>query len=311
MTHPLHHDSTTTSGSTEGPVGTALVLGGGGSAGNAWLIGILAGLYDAGLDVADADLTVGTSAGSTAAAQLVESSPPDLFAATVEAAPPPAGTAASGRAGTGPGITTNHLERLSAIIAASSGAADYRRRVAAVLDADAASSGSASERWRAIVAARFPARSWPQRRRLLITAVDARTGEPVIFDRDGRVELVDAVAASCAGGFAYAVGDDRYIDGGYRSNADNADLAAGCARALVLSPLGGRALTPAEWGTHLVTQVDALRAAGSRVEKVFPDPASRAAFGDNMMDASTRAPAARAGYEQGRAIAGRLAEFWR
>ena len=41
----------------------ALVLGGGGSAGNAWLIGVIAGLFDAGLDVTEADLIIGTSAG--------------------------------------------------------------------------------------------------------------------------------------------------------------------------------------------------------------------------------------------------------
>ncbi len=38
----------------------ALVLGGGGSTGNAWLIGIVAGLFDSGLDVTSADLTIGT-----------------------------------------------------------------------------------------------------------------------------------------------------------------------------------------------------------------------------------------------------------
>ncbi len=38
---------------------TALVLGGGGSTGNAWLIGVIAGLYEAGLDVTSADLTIG------------------------------------------------------------------------------------------------------------------------------------------------------------------------------------------------------------------------------------------------------------
>src|SRR5215204_2697159 len=48
----------------------ALVLGGGGSTGNAWLIGVIAGLFDAGLDVTEADLIIGTSAGSTAAAQI-------------------------------------------------------------------------------------------------------------------------------------------------------------------------------------------------------------------------------------------------
>ncbi len=57
----------------------ALVLGGGGSTGNAWLIGVIAGLFDAGLDVTTADLTVGTSAGSTAAAQIAGATPTELL----------------------------------------------------------------------------------------------------------------------------------------------------------------------------------------------------------------------------------------
>ena len=65
----------------------ALVLGGGGSTGNAWLIGVIAGLFDAGLDVTTADLTVGTSAGSTAAAQIAGATPTELLAATLAAAP--------------------------------------------------------------------------------------------------------------------------------------------------------------------------------------------------------------------------------
>ena len=64
----------------DGPRGDrALVLGGGGSTGNAWLIGVVAGLFDAGLDVTTADLTVGTSAGSTAAAQLAGATPTELL----------------------------------------------------------------------------------------------------------------------------------------------------------------------------------------------------------------------------------------
>ena len=57
------------------PSSRALVLGGGGSTGNAWLLGVIAGLFDAGLDVTTADLTIGTSAGSTAAAQLAGETP--------------------------------------------------------------------------------------------------------------------------------------------------------------------------------------------------------------------------------------------
>src|SRR5215208_3015567 len=65
----------------------ALVLGGGGSAGNAWVIGVIVGLFDAGLDVTEADLTIGTSAGSTAAAQIAGATPTELIAAILAAAP--------------------------------------------------------------------------------------------------------------------------------------------------------------------------------------------------------------------------------
>jgi NTE family protein len=204
----------------------------------------------------------------------------------------------------------DHLERTSRIIGAAEDAADMRRRLgAAALEMDAASDGSGQTRWRATVAARLPSQHWPQRT-VLITAVDAHTGEPVVFDRHSGVDLVDAVAASTASGPPYSIGDNRYIDGGYRRN-ENADLAAGYARVLVLSPLGGRTRTPLEWGMHLAAQADELRARGSRVETVLPDSNSRDAFGSNLMDLSTRPPAARAGYDQGRALAEQLTEFWR
>ena len=62
---------------------------------------------------------------------------------------------------------------------------------------------------------------------------------------------------------------------------------------------------------QLAAQVDELRAGGSRVETTFPDGNSEHMFGANAMDLSLRAPAARAGYDQGRALAGQLTEFWR
>ena len=293
----------------------ALVLHGGGSAGNAWEIGVIAGLFDAGLDVTEADLIIGTSAGSTAAAQITSATPAELLAAILTAAPQPRpGPARSGawtRSRLGP--AADHMERTSRIIAAAEDAADMRRRMgAAALEVDAAPDGSAQTRWRATVAARLPSQRWPQRS-VLITAVDAHTGEPVVFDRHSGVDLVDAVAASTANGFGvppYRIGGHRYIDGGYRRN-ENADLAAGYRRVLVLSPFGGRSRHPLEWGMQLAAQVDELRAGGSNVETIFPDGHSLDAFGASMMDPSTRPPAARAGYDQGRARAGQLTEFWR
>src|ERR1700678_2418082 len=67
----------------------ALVFGGGGSAGNAWEIGVIAGLFDAGLDVTKADLIIGTSAGSTAAAQISSPTQPAELLAAILAAPQP------------------------------------------------------------------------------------------------------------------------------------------------------------------------------------------------------------------------------
>ena len=293
----------------------ALVLGGGGSAGNAWEIGVIAGLFDAGLDVTEADLIIGTSAGSTAAAQITSATQPtELLANILAAAPQPRTGPVGADRGRGPNRpAADHKEKTSEIIGAAEDAADMRRRMgAAALEMDAASGSSGQTQWRATVAARLPSQHWPQRP-MLIVAVDAHTGEPVVFDRHSGVDLVDAVAASCANGFGvppYSIGDNRYIDGGYRAN-ENADLAAGYGRVLVLSPFGGRSRTPVDWGTHLAAQVDELRARGSRVETIFPDSGSRDAFGVNVMDPSTRPPAARAGHNQGRALAEQLTEFWR
>jgi NTE family protein len=287
----------------------ALILHGGGSAGNAWEIGVAAGLLDAGVDVTDADLIVGTSAGATAAAQLTSASPTKLVAAVLSQ-PAPERTGAAPGARRGSAATTDLLERTGRIIAAATDAADMRRRMgAAAIELDDALGESRSERWRATVAIRLPSPRWPDQP-VLITAVDARTGGPVAFSRDSGVALVDAVAASTSGGPAYRIGEARYIDGGYRRN-ENADLASGYARVLIVSPFGGRSRHPPEWGMQLSAQVDELRAGGSRVETVFPDENALTAFGDDMMSPTSRPPAARAGFEHGRALAARLTGFWR
>ena len=312
MNHSLQSNSETTSnGVSEHHFGTALVLGGGGSAGNAWLIGVIAGLFEAGLDVTKADLIIGTSAGSTAAAQITNATPTELLADILSAAPQQrTGPSGSGGARVPSGPVANHMERTGRIIADSEDAADMRRRMgAAALEMDAASDGSGQSRWRATVAARLPSQRWPQRR-MLLTAVNAHTGEPVVFDHQSGVDLVDAVAASTSSGIPYSIGDHRYIDGGYRRN-ENADLAAGYARVLVLSPFGGRSRHPLDWGMDLATQVDELRAHDSRVETIFPDSNSEYMFGANAMDPSLRPPAARAGYGQGRALIEQLTAFWR
>ena len=287
--------------SSSRPHERALVLGGGGSTGNAWLIGVITGLFDAGLDVTDADLVVGTSAGATAAAQITSAPLAGLYAMTTGMASSPharpsqpAGSLASSER------VNQHLDNMRKLIAAAHDAADMRRRVGESVLASSTQS-DASARWRAIVSTRLPEPLWPNRE-ILITTVNALTGEPAVLGRQSGVDLVDAVAASCASSFAY------YIDGGYRNGSENADLATGYRRVLVLAPFGGQSLTPPDWGMNLSTQVDDLRRHGSRVETVDPGTGFDHLFGANAMNSALRPAAAHVGYEQGTTLAGQLRE---
>jgi NTE family protein len=291
----------------------ALVLAGAGAAGNAWELGLVAGLCDAGVDLTEADLIIGTSAGSTVAAQITSGTrPAELYAAILAEVIPTRIGGAAQAAGRAPHRSgPDYMEWSNGIIGSAEDAADMRRRMGAAALSMDPSDGSSSTRWRDIVAARLPSHHWPQQR-VLIVAVDARTGEPVVFDRDSGIELVDAVAASTSNGFGgpYRIGERPYINGGYR-RSENADLAAGCGRVLVLSPFSGRTRMPLAWGMDLATQVDELRRGGSAVETVFPDAGAGDVFDANAMDPSTRPQAARGGYDQGRGLAELLAEFWR
>ncbi|MGD0685819.1 MAG: patatin-like phospholipase family protein [Streptosporangiaceae bacterium] len=299
----------------------ALVLGGGGAAGNAWEIGIIAGLAEAGLDMTEAaDLVVGTSAGATAAAQVRSGLPAAALLASVLS--PPAAPTGQNRERPPSLPMAAVFERMRAIGAAATSAADLQRAMGAFgLESDSLLGPGAAQR-RAMVAARLPRPDWPDRP-MIVVAVDAQTGEMAAFDRDSGVGLADAVTASCAlPGLVptHSINGTRYIDGGVRS-AENADLASGYANVVVLSPLGGRNRTPPERGAgpagqfeglrrfpgaDLASQVEALRTQGSHVEVITPDAGSRAAMGTNQMDPATRIPAARAGFAQGKQEATRM-----
>ena len=287
---------------------TALVLAGAGAAGNAWQLGLIAGLADAGLDVTKAELIVGTSAGSTVAAQITSGMPSsELYAAILTEVPPPR-TGGPGGARAAHLSGPDYMKWSDELIAASKNASDMRRRFgAAALEKDT-SEGSASIRWHDIVAARLPSHDWPLQR-VLIPTVNAHTGEPVVFDRHSGVDLIDAVAASTSAMTPYRIGEERFINGGYRRSS-NADLATGYGRVLVLDPFSGRSRQPLEWGMDLATQVDELRAGGSAVETVFPDAGAGDVFNANALDPSTRLPAARGGYDQGRRLADQLTGSW-
>ena len=293
----------------------ALVLGGGGAAGNAWEIGVIAGLAEAGLDMTEAaDLVIGTSSGSTTAVQVRSGiQAAELLASVLS---PPVQPVGQNRERPPSLPMAMVFERMRAIGAAATSAADLQRAMGAFgLESDSIL-GPGAEQRRAIVAARLPRSEWPDRP-MIVVAVNAHTGDLAAFDGESGVELVDAVTASTAlPGLVptVSINGARYIDGGVRS-PDNADLASGYAHVVVLSPLGGRSGTPPESqfeglrrppGADLESQVEGLRKEGSRVEVITPDADSRTAFGTNLMDPATRIPAARAGFAQGTQEATRM-----
>jgi len=205
---------------------TALVLGAGGITGAAWQLGILIGLREQGIDLTGADLIVGTSAGAMTGALIATIGDPRAAAAAVEAPLGPGDPPIRADWARGPlafsVLSDTSLEPL-----------EMRRRIGAIaLDAAV----GPPEPWLAAFARRLPVTDWPDR--LLVTAVDAHTGEAVSWTAASGVPLVAAVAASCAVPCIFPpvpVNGSRYMDGGVRSRT-NADLAAGYDRVYVLAP---------------------------------------------------------------------------
>ena len=271
-------------------MGSALVLGGGGVAGISWTTGVLAGLAGGGADVTGADLLLGTSAGSAVAAQLGSGRPlEELYARQAD-------PGLQNKEIRPPGLSLPDLMETWTRMAEEFTDPAARRRRAGEL-ARAAPTVPEPER-RTVIEDRLPAWSWPDRR-LLITVVDATTGEPRVFDRDSGVGLVDAVAASCAVPLVWPtvpIGGVPYMDGGMRTTV-NADLAAGHDPIVVVAPIPD---------PDLERDVEAL-ARTSRVELITPDEASLAAIGADPLDPGTRTPAAEAGRAQGARLAARLA----
>jgi NTE family protein len=276
----------------------ALVLGGGGIAGIAWEIGLLSGLAEEGVDVRDADLVVGTSAGSIVGT-LLRTGPDlaELYARQLGPVPP-----------TEKRIDFDGVAMMASIGTALAGVRDAQEARARVGGLALAAATVPEEERRATIRARIGEPAWPDRR-LVVTAVDAHDGSFSAFDADSGVALLDAVAASCAVPLAYppiTIGERRYIDGGMRS-VTNADLAAGCEKVLIVTPFPGAPGSPL--GPSLDDEVDVLSKA-AEVHVVLADTVALRAFGTNPLDPATREPSAFAGRAQVPAVVEHVRVFW-
>lgn len=274
---------------------TALVLGGGGLTAYAWQIGVLAGLADAGVDLAGADVLAGTSAGSLLALDLAGgAAPADLYAEQVERK----------RAMLDVDFTFAMTVKY---LWAALGSRDPRtvverigRLALTVRDVQEIDVFEA-------IAPQLPTRTWPQKP-VRLFAVDALTGEPTAFTADSDVDLLHAMSASCALPPLFppiTIGTGRWMDGGVRSTT-NADLVDDCARVVVLAPIPKAAGA----SPSAVTQVRTLASNGTRATLLTPDRPARRAFGRNPLDTTRTPAAAREGRRQGRTRADHIRTIW-
>jgi NTE family protein len=282
----------------------ALVLGGGGALGISWEIGLLAGLQEEGIDVANPDLIVGTSAGSIVGTQMARGK---TFAELVaEQMAPDDGRIGTLMAGIDPASVLQLFMRWAGI-------QEMTQDACAEIGAAALAAQTVSEgEWVSYFEEHLEGADWPERP-LRLTAVDCETGAFQTWDRDSGVGLGRAVASSCAvpGLFpAVTINGRRYTDGGVRSGT-SADLASGYDSVLIIAPIGARSdgIDPL-LGRQARTEAKALNAAGTSAELVFPDPAALEAMGLNRMDVTKRDKAVLAGVAQSKSLASRLRSTW-
>jgi len=297
----------------------ALVLGAGGTLGEAWLRGVLGGLEaGAGLDFRECEYLLGTSAGSIVAATLAGGKRPEAGERAARewahAAELPA-----------PGGEADVPVRTNPLGAVGRGAARFGRAVATPLAPLAlATTAPAGRLARAVVLSRSPR---PERTlgdlgsyidalgarfdgRLRVFAVDRASGKRVIFGAPDapRATVAEAVLASCAVPWIFApvkIDGREYVDGGVWSptNLDAVPAGRG-SRVLALIPTAGAALAALRTASAAAAGYEgmALDARGAELRTVVPDEASLAAIGPDLMEPSRRAAVAAAGYAQGRRL---------
>jgi len=300
-----------------------LVLGGGGPLGEAWMMGVLAGLRDAqACDGRAAEVLVGTSAGAIVAAWLASGRPPRrpsrsaverARALALPAAPniwPPA----LGAVGP-PALAALSRPALAAarpLVALALGATAPAGAAARALALRAVRGGGESgaalrarvARWGAVFDGR-----------LRVAAVRRDDGARVLFGSPGAPEatVASAVAASCAipGRRAPVVISGRaYVDGAVWSPTNlDAAPAGRQTRVLCLNPLAGMTAPGPVRAMAIVASAagalerEALLARGARVALIAPDARTAAAIGPDAMETSRRDLVSACGHLQGLAVA--------
>ncbi|GIU84512.1 MAG: hypothetical protein KatS3mg008_1287 [Acidimicrobiales bacterium] len=294
----------------------ALVLGGGGPVGVGWEAGLGAGIAEAGVNLAEADCVIGTSAGSITGAYLCKGDDPvelaskvgEMFRSNVD------GTGVDRIPETAIMTLMQTMMELASRVGEGGAEEVFRELGRSALEAETIP----EEAYVTALERAFGGWEWPAAFRC--TAVNAETGEFRVWDQSSGVPVSLAVASSCAVPMIYppvTIDGGRWMDGGVRSPL-NADLAAGYDVVVVVSVMPLQ-LPPGLGDERLIRffdmqreQVDGLRAEGAAVEVIVPDMdfLSLSGLGMRLMDFGLVEQAAELGRRLGREVADRIGAVW-
>lgn len=265
----------------------ALVLGGGGITGIAWESGVLAALIENGMKISQIDKIFGTSAGAFVGAVLSNNQDMKSYYHYLNE-----------------NKDTNEQTKLKkevyemwrqAYIQGGNNQESIGRLLGEMID-QVQPVISMKERKKAI-AKRLNDSKWTSQ--LVITAINARTGQLETINQQIGMDLIDSVAASEAvpGLWPHVTMNGKdYIDGGMVSST-NACLAKDFKQILIIAPL-----TQKIGKLPNVFDDEITLSNTSDVYTITPDEFSKSIIGDNIYDASVIIEVGNAGYEQGKRL---------
>lgn len=276
-----------------------VVLGGGGVLGVSWEIGVLAALSEAGVDLlGGAASVVGTSAGSLVATRMLLGT---TVAELVEEQRQPTTAPGAG----GPPLDTDLFLELYGRWTNTPAMTEEVAQACGELALKATTIGESE--WVGYFAEILGAPSWPQRD-LRLVAVSCDSGERAAWSPTSGVDLVAAVASSCAvpGMFPPVTvepgSEARYTDGGLWSGT-NADLLSneGLDSVVIIEPMSAVKLPLGEFSARaLLGEITALTATDTQVATVSPS-ADYADLGMELMNVEKRVVGLEIGLRDGAA----------
>lgn len=308
LAHPIPYQPHLGAGKQRG-----LVLGGGGAYLVSWMIGYFHGLKEKGVDLATADIAVGTSAGSLAGATLLGGNLwrlsaemdflgrfPKLFSKLV------------------PTTAPNASQTRARTIANTATQADPATIQKIGRAAMAARNPDGSDKYYETVRHLIGEAKWPSPK-LHTTANDCYTGERIVVSAaaDIPIDVACAASSSLPGSMGPTWLKDRLcMDGGICQTSTHSDVVAGVERALIISLSDGgtdaikQGLRTSGLPNTLQDEVKTLQGQGTKtvlkVVGLLPGLTSI----DSIMDPKYIEPCLKNGRERAFADADEMRAFW-